>query len=280
MPVKNNWVNGETLGAADLNTLADAVNDLEGGGVGEGGGANLTVSRTSTTVTVASDTGTDAALPAADGSNAGVMTSAMQIKLAGVSTGATANDTDANLKARANHTGTQTASTISDFSAAVDARVAAGITGKADLASPTFTGTVAGITKTMVGLGSVDNTADADKPVSTATQTALGAKADKTVTTNTQTASYTLVLSDAGKAVEMNVASANNLTVPPNSSVAFPTGTVIEVGQLGAGQTTVVADSGVTIRSASGLKLRAQYSVASIRKRASDEWWITGDTTT
>jgi hypothetical protein len=267
MPVKNNWVNGETLGAADLNTLADAVNDLEGGGVGEGGGANLTVSRTSTTVTVASDTGTDAALPAADGSNAGVMTSAMQIKLAGVSTGATANDTDANLKARANHTGTQTASTISDFSAAVDARVAAGITGKADLASPTFTGTVAGITKTMVGLGSVDNTA-------------LGAKADKTVTTNTQTASYTLVLSDAGKAVEMNVASANNLTVPPNSSVAFPTGTVIEVGQLGAGQTTVVADSGVTIRSASGLKLRAQYSVASIRKRASDEWWITGDTTT
>jgi hypothetical protein len=208
------------------------------------------------------------------------MTSAMQIKLAGVSTGATANDTDANLKARANHTGTQTASTISDFSAAVDARVAAGITGKADLASPTFTGTVAGITKTMVGLGSVDNTADADKPVSTATQTALGAKADKTVTTNTQTASYTLVLSDAGKAVEMNVASANNLTVPPNSSVAFPTGTVIEVGQLGAGQTTVVADSGVTIRSASGLKLRAQYSVASIRKRASDEWWITGDTTT
>jgi hypothetical protein len=42
--------------------------------------------------------------------------------------------------------------------------------------SPTFTGTVSGITKTMVGLGSVDNTADADKPVSTATQTALDAK--------------------------------------------------------------------------------------------------------
>jgi hypothetical protein len=48
---------------------------------------------------------------------------------------------------------------------------------KAPLASPTFTGTVSGITKSMVGLGSADNTADSAKPVSTATQTALDAKA-------------------------------------------------------------------------------------------------------
>jgi hypothetical protein len=47
----------------------------------------------------------------------------------------------------------------------------------APIASPTFTGTVSGITKSMVGLGSVDNTADADKPVSTAQQTALDLKA-------------------------------------------------------------------------------------------------------
>ncbi len=49
---------------------------------------------------------------------------------------------------------------------------------KAPLASPTFTGTVAGITKNMVGLGNVDNTTDAGKPVSTATQTALDLKAN------------------------------------------------------------------------------------------------------
>lgn len=49
---------------------------------------------------------------------------------------------------------------------------------KADLAGPTFTGTVSGITKTMVGLGSVDNTADTAKPVSTAQQTALNLKAN------------------------------------------------------------------------------------------------------
>jgi hypothetical protein len=49
---------------------------------------------------------------------------------------------------------------------------------KAPLASPTFTGTVSGIDKTMVGLGNVDNTSDANKPVSTATQTALNLKAN------------------------------------------------------------------------------------------------------
>ncbi len=48
---------------------------------------------------------------------------------------------------------------------------------KAPLANPTFTGTVAGVTKAHVGLGNVDNTTDANKPVSTATQTALDLKA-------------------------------------------------------------------------------------------------------
>jgi hypothetical protein len=48
---------------------------------------------------------------------------------------------------------------------------------KAPTESPTFTGTVSGITKGMVGLGNVDNTADADKPISTDTQSALDLKA-------------------------------------------------------------------------------------------------------
>ena len=48
---------------------------------------------------------------------------------------------------------------------------------KANEANPVFTGTVTGVTKAHVGLGSVDNTADANKPISTATQTALDAKA-------------------------------------------------------------------------------------------------------
>ena len=60
---------------------------------------------------------------------------------------------------------------------------------KAPLASPTFTGTVSGITSTMVGLGNVDNTTDANKPVSTATQTALDLKAPKADPTFTGTVS-------------------------------------------------------------------------------------------
>ena len=100
----------------------------------------------------------------------------------------------------------------------------------------------------------------------------------KDVEHNTRTSSYALVLSDSGKVVEMNVATVNNLTVPPNSSVAFPIGTIIEIVQLGAGQTTIVADSGVTIRSPSGkLKLTGQYSSASLRKRATNEWMLIGD---
>jgi hypothetical protein len=104
------------------------------------------------------------------------------------------------------------------------------------------------------------------------------AKTNKLITTNRQTASYTLVLSDADKLVEMNVGSANNLTVPLNSSVAFATGTQILLAQYGAGQTTIVATSGVTVRSNGGkLKLNVQYSGATLIKIGTDEWYLFGD---
>jgi hypothetical protein len=138
--------------------------------------------------------------------------------------------------------------------------------------------TFATLNKTAVALGNVDNTSDANKPVSTAQQTALDAKTNKLIVTNRQTASYTLVLGDADKLVEMNVGSANNLTVPLNSSVAFATGTQILLAQYGAGQTTIVATSGVTIRSnGAKLKLNAQYSGATLIKIDTNEWYLFGD---
>jgi hypothetical protein len=97
---------------------------------------------------------------------------------------------------------------------------------------------------------------------------------------NTQTASYTLVLTDAWKDVQMNVATANNLTVPLNSSVAFVAEkTQILISQIGAGQTTVVATGGVTINSAPGttLKLRGQYSQVVLEKTGTDTWYLSGD---
>jgi hypothetical protein len=68
-----------------------------------------------------------------------------------------------------------------------------GLSGKAPLNSPSFTGTVSGITKAMVGLGDVDNTSDLDKPVSTATQTALNAKVDKVSGQGLSDENYTLI---------------------------------------------------------------------------------------
>ena len=90
---------------------------------------------------------------------------------------------------------------------------------------------------------------------------------------NAQTASYILVLSDAGKLVQMNLTStANNLTVPPNSSVAFPINTVIELEQIGTGVTTVVAGAGVTINTADTLVFAARYQRATLIKTATDVW--------
>jgi hypothetical protein len=88
---------------------------------------------------------------------------------------------------------------------------------------------------------------------------------------------YTLVLTDMNKTVERNSSSANTLTVPLNSSVPFPVGTTISVYQYGSGKTQVVGISGVTIRSNPGFYLSAQYAVATLVKRAADEWILSGD---
>jgi hypothetical protein len=103
----------------------------------------------------------------------------------------------------------------------------------------------------------------------------LALKTDKLVVTNRQTASYTLVLSDADKLVEMNVGSANNLTVPAS---VFSAGQQILLAQYGAGQTTIVAGSGMTIRSNGGkLKLNVQYSGATLIFLSGTEAYLFGD---
>ena len=93
-----------------------------------------------------------------------------------------------------------------------------------------------------------------------------------------ETANYTLTLTDAGKAVEQNAAGATTVTVPPNSTAAFPVGTVIEVHRYGAGTVAIAAGAGVTIRSRGALlSISAQYGSVRVRKRATDEWVLTGD---
>jgi hypothetical protein len=97
-----------------------------------------------------------------------------------------------------------------------------------------------------------------------------------------KTANYTLAsdLSDApDEVIEMNVSSANTVTIPTNATAAYPIGTQIHILQTGTGQTSVAGASGVTVNSATGLKLKGQWSMATIIKRASDTWLIVGDLT-
>jgi hypothetical protein len=101
--------------------------------------------------------------------------------------------------------------------------------------------------------------------------------ASSNVITNAQVASYTLVLADKDKLVEISNASANTLTVPLNSSVAFPIGTQITILQTGAGATTITATGGVTINATPGLILRAQWSSVTLIKRAENTWVALGD---
>ena len=94
---------------------------------------------------------------------------------------------------------------------------------------------------------------------------------------NSRGSSYTTVLNDQSKLVTLTNGSAITLTIPANSSVAYPIGTQIDLAQLGAGQVTIAGASGVTVNSASGLKLRDQYSAASCIKTATDTWLLVGD---
>jgi hypothetical protein len=99
------------------------------------------------------------------------------------------------------------------------------------------------------------------------------------VAVNAQTGTtYTTVLTDNNKVVTLDNASAIALTVPLNASVAYPTGAQIHLYNKGAGQVTVAGDAGVTVNASSGLKLRAQYSVATLIKLDTNTWVLIGDT--
>jgi hypothetical protein len=102
------------------------------------------------------------------------------------------------------------------------------------------------------------------------------------VAIDNKTANYSLVLTDKNKIIEMDLSSANTVTIPPYTgagSVAFPVGTQITVVQMGTGKTQVVAAVPATtnIRATPGVYLRAQNSSATLVKRADEEWYLFGD---
>lgn len=106
------------------------------------------------------------------------------------------------------------------------------------------------------------------------------AAAPLTKALDAKTAAYTLVAADAGVTVTVTDASASALTVPPNSAVAFPIGTVVEVIQLGAGAVTLTAGAGVTLsQPAADTLVLTQYATARLLKVATNTWIASGNLT-
>lgn len=114
----------------------------------------------------------------------------------------------------------------------------------------------------------------------------LGSSVDSALgqlTLNAQTGTtYTFVLTDnRNKLITASNASAQTYTIPLNSTVAFPIGSMINIIQIGAGQVTIQGAGGVTVASsaatASAPKLRVQYSAATLIKVGTDSWYVVGD---
>lgn len=147
---------------------------------------------------------------------------------------------------------------------------------QANAVAGTTTLTLPAATDTLVGR----NTTDTLTNKTLTTPTINDARQNLTLNAQTGT-TYTLVLTDNGRLVTLSNASAIAVTVPLNSSVAYATGAIVNIQQIGAGAVTIQGAAGVTITStgatATAPVTRAQYSAASIIKTATDSWTVIGD---
>jgi hypothetical protein len=159
-----------------------------------------------------------------------------------------------------------------------------GYTGAGDIEGVTAsTGLTGGGTSGTVSL-SIDTsvTADLTTAQTLTNKTLTDPKINLALNAQTGT-TYTFVLTDNGKLVTASNAATQTYSIPTNASVAFPTGTQINIIQIGAGQVTINAvTSGTTTIASTGAtatapKLRAQYSSATCIKVATDTWYVIGD---
>ena len=135
---------------------------------------------------------------------------------------------------------------------------------KAPLASPTFTGTV---TVAAAGVAFTDGTQTKEGVPS---RTSIIAKTD----------SYTIsALTERDSLIEVAKSTATTITIPTDATLDFPVGTSIDILQTSTGQVTIAGASGVTVNSTPGLKLRTQWSSATLFKRAANTWVVYGDLT-
>jgi hypothetical protein len=133
---------------------------------------------------------------------------------------------------------------------------------KAPINAPTFTGLV---TVAASGVAFTDGT-----------QTKEGVPSRTLIIQ--KTSSYTLTdVAERDELIEMGSSSAMTLTIPADSTLNFPVGTSIDVLQTSTGQVTIAGAGGVTVNATPGLKLRTQWSSATLFKRAANTWVVMGD---
>lgn len=138
-------------------------------------------------------------------------------------------------------------------------------------AARTITGTPTGDTAT-VTITETKASAVGSPKTNSVTVTVLAAP---NVDTGT---AYTFVAGDVNRVVPRSNGSAQTVTVPPNSEVAFPIDTILTVEQTGAGSLTVAAGQGVTLNKLAALSLvsAGRYSVIQMRKTAENTWTVYG----
>lgn len=110
-------------------------------------------------------------------------------------------------------------------------------------------------------------------------QDALDGKAPLVPPVNPQTGTaYTLVLADNGKTITRSNAAANTVTIPANATLALPINFTVNVWQIGAGVTTVVGASGVTVNGVSGgsVAVSGAHQILALMKTGTNSWSVAG----
>jgi hypothetical protein len=245
------WLRVVSTGKADVVVeLVYGTGDAVGGGGAPGGNGNTNLAYTAspTNGVVTSDTGTDATLPLATGTNAGLMAPAQFTKLAGVATAATANSPDATLLNRANHTGTQPASSISDSTAAGRAVLTA-----ADAAAQ----------RTALGLGTA-----ATQATETLATAAQGSKADTAVQPGAQLTQAAVTAATAAGVALLGAADAAAQRALLAAATQYDQLSTVPAS--GAASSSSVASTGVL-----DITLTSNFSLSLSGAVAGQSWGIT-----
>ena len=226
------------------------------------------VSDASGKVAVSSVTSTELGYLAGSTSNVQAQINTKQATITGAATTVVSSDLTANTVVVSNATGKIAVSTVTitelGYLTGATSNVQAQINTKAPTDAPTFTNLVS---VSATGIAFTDGT-----------QTKQGVPSITTISAKTD--SYTLSnLNERDTIIEVSNATAKTVTIPTNTNVAYPVGTTIDVIQTGAGQVTIAGQVGVTVNATPGLKLRTQWSSATLLKRDTNTWLVFGDLT-